>query len=453
MWPTFCRLSRAVVVALAAAFAFMELPGRASDWPHWRGPHRNGHVDEPSGWRDGQWLPQAAAWEAQVGEGSTSPLLVGERVYVLGWANGHDTLHCLEAASGRPLWKQSYNSPRHARFATGDEGLYAGPTSTPEYDSATDYLYTLSSNGDLHCWNARDNGKSVWQLNLYDAYRVGQRSLIADAKDTPRSQQKIGRSGLRDYGYTTSPHVYGDWLLVEVGAETATLMAFDKRSGKQLWASQHAGPAGHSGGPVLMQVENVPCAAVFTLRELLVVRLDAGHEGQTAARYGWATAWANNILTPTVSGDCVLISSFHTYHAICKLKITLSGAKQLWQQPYASHVGSPLIVGDHVYMASVRLQCLEFGSGELKWEGGDFGRGGSCIATSDQRLVVFGGDGRLALVDTAGRSPGKYNELASRDRLLPSDAWPHAVLADGRLIVKDRAGNLKCFVVANRDAK
>jgi hypothetical protein len=32
-------------------------------------------------------------------------------------------------------------------------------------------------------------------------------------------------------------------------------------------------------------------------------------------------------------------------------------------------------------------------------------------------------------------------------RLFTATPWPHVVLAAGRLVVKDRDGNLKCFVV------
>ena len=34
-----------------------------------------------------------------------------------------------------------------------------------------------------------------------------------------------------------------------------------------------------------MTVEGVPCVVVLTLRDLLVTRLDKGHEGQTVAKF------------------------------------------------------------------------------------------------------------------------------------------------------------------------
>ncbi|MEX0711534.1 MAG: polyvinylalcohol dehydrogenase, partial [Pirellulales bacterium] len=62
-------------------------------------------------------------------------------------------------------------------------------------------------------------------------------------------------------------------------------------------------------------------------------------------------------------------------------------------------------------------------------------------------LIVWGNRGMLALVETAAASPGKYQELARRANVFSSDVWPHVVLSGRRLYLKDRDGNLKCFVL------
>ncbi len=48
----------------------------AADWPHWRGPARDGATTEHSGWDGAKWLAEKPAWEARVGEGASSPLVV-----------------------------------------------------------------------------------------------------------------------------------------------------------------------------------------------------------------------------------------------------------------------------------------------------------------------------------------------------------------------------------------
>ena len=407
-------------------------PLRAADWSHWRGPTRDGVQREPSGWTGSRWLPTAATWSRQVGEGSSSPLVIGNQLFVLGWHDQHDHLTCLEASTGNVKWSVSYKCPQYGRKATGDEGFYSGPTSTPEYDSTTGLLYSLSCDGDLNCWDLNKQGRKLWNVNLYERYQVPQR-------------RKIGRSGLRDYGYTTAPLVHREWVIVEAGAESGTLIAFNKRTGEPVWQSAAKDPAGHAGGLVPISVEGVPCVAAFTLRGLLVTRLDESNAGRTVAEYPWTTEFVNNIATPAVHENSILITSGYNQNAICKLEITLDGAKKVWQQPYSSLVCSPLVHQGRVYWAGHQLYCLDFKTGEKLWEGGRFGDAGSCILTSDDRLIVWGGKGTLALVETASHSPEKYLELARIDHLAADDVWPHVVLAHGRIFCKSRNGVIQCF--------
>lgn len=407
----------------------------AADWPHWRGLRRDDTTTEESGWRAGQpWVQGKPTWSANVGEGSTSPIVVQNQLYTLGWRDGKDHLVCLDAATGNELWRTSYQAPRYARHATGDEGLYSGITATPEFDPAAGLLYTLGVDGALNCWDSARAGASVWHVNLYDAYQVRQR-------------RRIGRSGLRDYGYTTAPLVHGDLLLIEVGADEGNVMAFDKRTGTRRWRSQAKDQAGHTGGLVPMTIEGVPCVAVLTLERLVVMRIDEGRAGETVATYPWETEFANNIASPVVSDDHVLITSNYNHSAICKLKITLQGAKKVWETPVASGVCTPIVHRGRVYWASHQFRCLDFETGKELWSGGSFGDAGSCILTKDERLIVWGRHGKLALVEAAERSNGKYVELAARDNLSSTDVWPHVVLASGRLFCKDRTGGLHCFLL------
>ncbi len=246
----------------------------AADWPHWRGPARNDVVTETSGWNGDAW-PRGELWSADVGEGSTSPLVVAGRVYTMGWRGDHDHVVCLDANSGKTLWSRQYPCPQYGRQAMGDQGIYSGPSSTPEFDADTGLLYTLSTDGDLHCWSTRQQGALVWSTNLYDSFRIPRRP-------------KVGRSGWRDYGYTSSPLVWKEWLIVEVGAvDEGNLVAFDKLTGARRWTSESRSPAGHNGGPVPIRVEGVPCVAVHNHDGLLVARLDPGHAGQTVATHPW----------------------------------------------------------------------------------------------------------------------------------------------------------------------
>jgi outer membrane protein assembly factor BamB len=418
---------------VSAVVWFWGITLAAAEWPHWRGPDRDDTARERSGWADGRWVDPRPQWTTNVGDGSTSPIVAGGRVYTMGWRNGADRIVCLDPATGKEVWAQSYPCPKYGRHATGDEPFYFGPSSTPAFDGESGLLYTLSLDGDLCCWDTRRDGAGQWRLNLYDQYGVGQR---------PR----VRRSDRRDYGFTTSPLVWHDWVIVEVGADEGTLMAFSKRTGERRWTSECKDPAGHTAAPVLMNIETVPCVAVLTLRNLLVARLDPGHEGKTVALYPWETDYAQNIPTPAVQGDQLLITSRYNHESIVRLDISLRGASPVWEQPYASGVCSPVIREGRVYWVTHQVMCLDFETGRMIWQGGRFGDAGSCILTQDEKLIAWGGSGTLALIDLSGQSAG-YRELARIDVPSQGDVWPHVVLAGGRIYCKDRHGQLHCFRV------
>src|SRR5690606_1908356 len=120
---------RAGVGAFLLLFAAMGVsPALGEDFPHWRGMRRNDTVAEDSGWAAKKWPLGEPAWRRGAGEGATSPIVVDGKVFILGWHDNRDTLQALDLASGKVLWQQAYDSPRFARHAEGDQGLYAGPT-------------------------------------------------------------------------------------------------------------------------------------------------------------------------------------------------------------------------------------------------------------------------------------------------------------------------------------
>ena len=402
----------------------------AEDWPHWRGAGRNGVVAERSGWPAG-WPPKKL-WERNVGRGCASPIIVEGKLYVMGWRDG-DTLYCFDAATGREMWKQSYPCPYQGRVRTGDTGAYGGPSSTPSYDKSTGWIYTISIDGDLRCWDTRQNGRLVWRVNLYDAYKAPQRPDVG--------------GGRRDYGYPTSALIRGQTLLVEVGSPQGTVMAFDKKTGRRIWASQYNGPAGHTGGLMPVTVGAADCIAVLTLRDLVVMRVDKGHEGQTVATTKWQTEFACNIATPVAVGDRVLVTSAYNNKAACLYEVTPGRLREVWRSQYFSTAGSPVIHRGRVYVIKNAIHCLDLATGRLRWRGGSFGDG-SCLATADDKIIALG-NGRIRLLE-ASPDTTEYRELVRLDRLFRGTCYPHVTLSGGILCAKDRDGHLICFDTKRR---
>ena len=426
------RLADAFALLAAGVGLVFATAASAGDWPHWRGPTRDGLIEEASGWESGDWLTAKPDWAAKVGAGTSGPLIFRDRVYVLGWAGKRDTLRCLDAKSGKEEWSQSYACPSHGRFHKGDEGLYGGPSSTPEIDTGTGLLYSLSIDGDLNCWDLNAKGKSVWSRNLYADYAVAQRPKL-----TPIYH--------RDYGYTTSPLVVGDWVIVEVGStEKGTYIAFDKKSGKEAWASELKDEAGHAGGLSPIAVEGIPCFAGFTQRHVAVVRLD-GKRGATVAKQPWVTEGDCNIPTPVVAGSSVLVTSGYNQSVMARFDVDLEGMTEVWKKKFSSKVCTPVVHEGSVYFSWMKVNCLDWKTGEKRWDGGAYGEAGSCAVTSDGRLIVYGGHGKVGLIEGAAKSPKAYKELAVRDRIFESPAWPHIAVGTGFVLCRDKDGNLDRF--------
>ena len=429
------------LIALASAVPFF---APAENWPHWRGPNRSGVTAESSGWSNGQPWPSSSrrpAWKTNTGQGASSPVVIETRLFAFGWENGKDTISCLDTASGKQLWRQSYPSPGYGRQARGDQGFYRGATSTPEFDPDTGFLYTLSCDGELSAWNTRDGGSRVWKLNLYDQFDIPRRPQITSRKNT-----------LRDYGYTSSPMVWGDVLIVETGdRKGGNVKGFDKRTGLLIWSSQNRDPAGHSGGFAPMTIDGVRCVAVATSWNALVVRIDGKSAGQTVAEFPWKTDFSNTIAGIAAEGEDLLISSRYNQMAMVRVRITLrSGAKEVWRNRYPTGVCTPVIHRGKIYFANKGIHCVDFETGNLIWEGGKIGDAGSCYVTGDEKLVVWGNGGDLMLVDLADSAKEKrIRILAEMKRVCDDMAWPHVTGAVGRIYCKTVSGELVCFDTAN----
>src|SRR5437868_15206104 len=87
---------RLVVFVLSAIISICS-SAWAEDWPHWRGPQRNG-ISSETGWRD-TWPQEGppTAWRAKVGLGFSSFVIAQGRVFTMGHAENQDTVWCFDA--------------------------------------------------------------------------------------------------------------------------------------------------------------------------------------------------------------------------------------------------------------------------------------------------------------------------------------------------------------------
>jgi outer membrane protein assembly factor BamB len=178
----------------------------AADWPQWRGADRDGKSADTGlldSWPKGG---PRLLWKVQdLGEGFSSPAIVGDRLYIQGQQGGQQFILAYDVHTGKQVWKTAAGKS----FA---EEHGNGPRGTPTVDGAR--LYALSADGTLVCLEAA-TGKRVWELNMVDF---------------------IG--GRPNRGYTESPLVDGDRLIVMPGGPGPGVVALNKNTGAIIWKSQ-----------------------------------------------------------------------------------------------------------------------------------------------------------------------------------------------------------------------
>src|SRR5262245_39067744 len=92
------------------------------DWPQWRGPNRDNKVTgftAPTTWPK----ELTRKWRVKVGVGESSPVLVGEKLYIFSRQGDDEVILCLDAASGKEVWKEKYAAAAIMGPAKG----YPGP--------------------------------------------------------------------------------------------------------------------------------------------------------------------------------------------------------------------------------------------------------------------------------------------------------------------------------------
>jgi outer membrane protein assembly factor BamB len=110
-------------------------------------------------------------------------------------------------------------------------------------------------------------------------------------------------------------------------------------------------------------------------------------------------------------------------------------------------IGGAVKIGDCLYGTTAQaLLCVEFKTGQVKWEARALGAASICYA--DGRLYLHGENGEVALAEASLEG---YRE---RGRFTPPDppkrannlekAWAYPVVAGGRLYLRDH-GCLWCF--------
>jgi outer membrane protein assembly factor BamB len=406
---------------VATSIGYFGLSAGADDWPQWRGPRRDGISKETQLLQRWPKAGPKLLWQAKdVGEGYSTPSVVGDRIYVLSNKGTSDEfVQARRVDDGKQIW-----STRLGKVGPNTMAPYPAARSTPTIDG--DFLYALGSDGDLVCVK-RIDGTEVWRKNLR-----------SDFGGTP---------GI--WAYSESPLIDGDILVCTPGGSDATLIALDKMKGSVVWKSAVPG-ADQSAYASSIKVEVGGIQQYVQFLQNGLVGVDA-KSGKFLWRYD-KTAGGSlaNIPTPVAQGSLIYNSTGKGGSALVKLKSDqgkVTAEQVYYKKGLPSSIGGSVLLGDHLYgTTGSGLMCIAFATGEEKWREPSVAPGSICYA--DGRLYVHGESGEVALVEA---TPASYREVG---RFTPpaqpnrgrSKAWAYPVVADGRLFIRD-GSSLWCFDV------
>jgi outer membrane protein assembly factor BamB len=374
------------------------------DWFQWRGPNRDGISAETGLLQEWPKAGPPLAWRfTGAGSGYSSFSSAGGRLYTLGARAGVEYVIALDRATGKKIWEH-----QNGRRFENDRG--DGPRSTPTIEG--DRLYVFGGSGDLTCLETA-TGKRIWSVNLV---------------------QKFG--GVNPYwGYSESPLIVGDRILVNAGGRRAGIVAISKADGSTLW-QQHNDGAGYSS-PMLMRTGSLNQVIFFTDARAMAVD---PRDGRLLWSYNKANNGTANVATPIVRGTRVFVSSdYGTGAALLDVRAAgnIATANEVYfTRDMRNHHSSSVVVGDHLYgFSSSILTALRFDTGRPAWRDRSVGKGS--LVVGDNRLYLYSEDGVVGLADA---SPDAYRE---RGRFsLPQQSglptWSHPIITGGLLVIRDQ---------------
>jgi outer membrane protein assembly factor BamB len=373
------------------------------------GPNRDGKSADKGLLKEWAEEGPKLLWKTDtVGEGYGSMAVSGGLVYTSGVVQGQLTIFAFNQ-EGKLRWKQGLDVASHKSPG--------GSRATPTIDGG--FLYLLSGNGVIGCFNAR-TGARRW---------------------TRTAREFNGESG--GWGYAESVLIYKNLAIFKPGGKKF-LAALDKSTGRTIWTS-----TGFEAGP-----EYSSCmVAVFEKKPIILTGSTAGivgfdaQNGRVLFQNKFSAGNTANCPTPAYADAHVFWANGYGRGGIC-LKLEAQGnsvaAEEAWTtRNMDCHHGGYVIHEGYIYgNDGGGWTCLELATGKKMWHERAVGKGSLCFA--DGMLYLFSeseGQAGLATCTPQGMEIRGKVQVAGN-----GPSWAHPVVANGRLFLRyDR--NLYCYDV------
>jgi outer membrane protein assembly factor BamB len=403
--------------ALVCASAMADVP--AKDWPSFNGPARD-NISKETGLLK-QW-PKGGpplAWKAKgIGDGHSSVVVANGKIFTAGKEGDSTFVFALNESDGKQVWKHEAGGIGRSNEGQGGKG----PRATPTVDG--DNVYMISASSDVYCLSAAD-GKDVWHKNL---------------------NKDFGGRMMSGWGNSESVLVDGENVICTPGGKNGTLLALDKKTGNPVWQTKELTDAAAYSSPLSADIGGVHQIIVLTSADLAGVDAKDGKVLWKVSRPGKTAV----IPTPIVHDNYVYVTS--GYGVGCDLfKVNYEAGKFSVESIYTKnmnmidHHGGVIYLDGNIYghSDSKGWICQDMMTGAIKWASKALDKGTIAYADGHFYCRAETRKGTIALIEA---SPDGWKETGRFDQPDRSDkqAWPHLVIANGKLYVRDM-DTLLCY--------
>jgi outer membrane protein assembly factor BamB len=388
-----------------------------ADWKRFRGPNGSGiSTDEqstPVTWSESENLK----WKVPLpGPGSSSPIVVGDRVFVTCWS-GYGTdrgnpgeqaqlrrhLLCIDGETGETIWSKAVEPYLPEDQYSGMFTQHGYASHTPVSDGQRIYAYF----GKTGAMAFDMDGNQLWQTS------VGT------------------ESGPRGWGSASSPILYENLLIVAATAESDALVALDKMTGEEVWRQEAAGFDSVWGTPILVQVDEERTELVIAVPD------EFWSLNPANGKLLWycAAVPATSFCSSLVVGDGIVyaIESGPGGGGGAAVRVggkgDVTGSHVVWSGNQSNRIGTPILHEGRLYVFSNNIaSCLDAATGEEVFRS-RLESDSSAPSQPPPATRPGGGRGPFGRGGFGGRGGG----MGGQDYSSP-------VLADGKLYYTTRAG-------------
>ena len=404
---------RTLVLAVAVALGFAACAS-AADWPQFLGPQRDGVAHDAKGLaRSWPATGPKQLWETPVGAGYGGAAIYGDSVLLLDREDdARDVLRRINLADGKDVWRSPYDAPGKID--------HNGGRSTPATDG--NLVFTIGMYGQVRAVRFSD-GKLVWEKHLL----------------------KDWGAGPPGYAISTSPLLYGNWVIVTPWGKQAAVVALDKATGTPVWTTPN--PKG------IPQEYQSPTGMTLNGQDIVLATGQQGYllgvDARTGAPLCEYTDYPKSnaqIPTPLPIGDGRVFMTGGYGQGCVMIKVESGGGKYRVTELFRNkNMGSmsaqPLLWNGCIYGNSSDvgggLRCLTL-DGQIKWDskqngGPGFGLGSVLIA--DGLIYVINADnGEITMAEA---TPDGYKQLGKAPLLAGPEPFGPMAFKDGKLIARD----------------